>query len=42
MRSAHATRWLIFAALCLFTAINLTPILWAVRPKSRSCSTRVR
>ena len=30
MRSANSTRWLIFAALCLFTAINLTPILWAM------------
>jgi multiple sugar transport system permease protein len=30
MRSVRLTRWLIFATLCVFTAINLTPILWAV------------
>jgi multiple sugar transport system permease protein len=30
MRSIRLTRWLIFATLCVFTAINLTPILWAV------------
>lgn len=30
MRADRISRWLIFAALCVFTAINLTPILWAV------------
>ncbi len=30
MRADRRTRWLIFAALCGVTAVNLTPVVWAV------------